>query len=71
MRKKLLPLVFLMLTVFCTNSFARPILSKQYLTKVATMPAAAKGSKDDATTEFMIYFLIAGVYGLYWLKQRA
>jgi|GEM_PF-2503495 hypothetical protein len=57
MRKILLTIGFLVLSFFCVNLFAQPLPSTETF--------------DELKTELTIYSLIAGVYALYWLKQRA
>jgi hypothetical protein len=57
MRKIFLTIGFLVLSFFCVNLFAQTLPSPETF--------------DELKTELTIYSLIAGVYALYWLKQRA
>jgi hypothetical protein len=68
MRKLLLPLSFLALHFYSVGTLAQAFETESL--NAATLPITTE-SEESLITELTIYFLIAGTYTLYWLKQRA
>jgi len=75
MRKIIIISSVLMLNVLNANSVnAQPQSFSENEIPASTLPTLhTKTSEkfDDLKTELSIYSLIAGIYALYWLKQRA
>ncbi|AMK78423.1 MULTISPECIES: hypothetical protein [Methylomonas] len=74
MRKIIIITGVLMLNLLNVNSVnAQPQSFSENVIPAATLPALHTTTSeqfDDLKTELSIYSLIAGIYALYWLKQR-
>ncbi|MEI8572300.1 hypothetical protein U737_09245 [Methylomonas sp. LW13] len=75
MRKIIIITGILMLNLLSANGVnAQPQSFSENVIPANTLPVLhSKTSEqlDDLKTELSIYSLIAGIYALYWLKQRA
>ncbi len=75
MRNIMFLLIFLVLTLGCSISYAQEATYEATHSEIkntalsSNMPESSE--YDTLETQFVVYSLIIGVYTLYWFKQKA